>query len=146
MVTETFIHVGYGKTATSWLQEKIFSKLSKEIFLGKRKNDFPRWLLKINYLDPLAYISQRDDIKNKLSKYYENKKKIIISSEAFTNLGSIHNQAYRIKDLFENPKIIIVLREPINWLISNYKYCVEYENFYLMDIIEFYFFLSLCQT
>jgi hypothetical protein len=45
------VHVGYGKTATTWLQERIFGQLDSGVYLGKRLNDFPRWILEINYLD-----------------------------------------------------------------------------------------------
>jgi len=128
---KVIIHVGYGKTATSWLQQRIFSQLPKEIYLGKRENDFPRWLIEINYLDEMAYAMKKDSIKACINEKLLGKELTIISSEAFTNLSAIHQQAHRIYDLFEDPYIILVLRHPINWLVSNYKYCVEHEGFFL---------------
>src|SRR5262249_11125381 len=40
-------------------------------------------------------------------------------------------QAERLKYVFDTPRIVLVLRNPIDWLISNYKYCVEHEGFHL---------------
>jgi len=139
MATKVFVHVGYGKTATSWLQDKIFAKLDPEIYLGKREEDFPRWMIDINYLDPIAYDQRREQMRTDLDARLTDKSTAIISSEAFTNLGALHQQAHRIKDLFSEPRIVLVLRHPIKWLISNYKYCVEYEDFHLNfeDYLDF---------
>ncbi len=129
MTTDVIVHVGYGKTATTWLQEKIFRSL-KDIYLGKYENNFPDWLLKINYLDEFSYNQQKKQLSKKVTEIIANKEKAIISSEAFTNFGAVFQQIERIAYCFDLPRIILTLRNPINWLISNYKYLVEYEGFF----------------
>lgn len=139
MATKAFIHVGYGKTATSWFQDKVFAQLDPEVYLGKRADDFPRWMIDINYLDPLAYDARKDQMRRDLRERMAGRESVLISSEAFTNLTVLHQQAHRIKDLFEDPRVILVLRHPIRWLVSNYKYCVEYEGFHMNfeDYLDF---------
>jgi hypothetical protein len=124
------VHVGYGKTATTWLQERIFGQLDSGVYLGKRLNDFPRWILEINYLDDATYRARLDDLRKIARGHQSSKHVTVLSSEAFTNLGVVHSQALRIKQVFENPKIVLVLRHPVEWMVSNHKYCVEHEGFF----------------
>ena len=139
MATKAFIHVGYGKTATSWFQNKVFAQLDPAVYLGKRDDEFPRWIIDINYLDPIAYDARKDHMRRDLKERIAGRESVLISSEAFTNLTVLHQQAHRINDLFEDPRVILVLRHPIKWLVSNYKYCVEFEDFHLNfeDYLDF---------
>ncbi|KJU81337.1 Sulfotransferase [Candidatus Magnetobacterium bavaricum] len=130
MTTDVIVHVGYGKTATTWLQNKIFSSLGDDVYLGKNQDYFPEWLLKINYLDDFSYRQQKEQLNKKFTEIIKNKEKAIISSEAFTNFGVIFQQIERIAYCFNIPRIILTVRHPVNWLISNYKYCVEHEGFF----------------
>jgi hypothetical protein len=130
MSCDVIIHVGYGKTASSWLQERIFSPLGTAIYLGKRANEYPQWLLRLNYLDEFAFSEQRDALRAEICERLQGRSKAVVSSEAFTNLTVIFQQSHRIKYVFGDAKIVLVLRNPIDWLISNYKYCVQYENFW----------------
>lgn len=129
MTTDAIIHVGYGKTATTWIQEEIFNSLGDEVYLGKRERDYPSWLLRLHYLDDFAYHAVKAALKLEIANLVNRREKVIISSEAFTNFGAIYQQADRIKYIFESPRIFFVLRDPVSWIVSNYKYCVEYENF-----------------
>ncbi len=124
----SFIHVGYGKTATTWLQNKLFTQLSSDIYLGKTESSFPQWLLDINYLDDYKFVQNKTRIKEYVSTYSK-KNSILVSSEAFTNFGQLYNQQQRILTCFENPSIICTIRQPVSWLLSNYKYCVMHEGF-----------------
>jgi hypothetical protein len=129
MNTDVVIHVGYGKTATTWLQDRVFAGLGEEAFLGKYDSYFPDWLLRLNYLDDFAFSSKKEDLRVEILSVIRGRRRAIISSEAFTNLGVIYQQIERMKFVFDNPRIVLVLRNPIDWLVSNYKYCVEYEQF-----------------
>jgi Sulfotransferase domain len=127
--SDVVLHVGYGKTATTWLQEKVFGALGEDCYLGKREGNFPRWLLRLNYLDDFAFWSQRQQLREEIGAAIGSRRRAIISSEAFTNFNAIYQQIERIRVMFDHPRIVLVLRDPIVWLISNYRYCVEYERF-----------------
>lgn len=127
-----FIHVGYPKTATSWLQEKLFSKNQQLNYLGKTKANYPDWLLDIHYLDEFSFNKKKERLKKFLREQHaKSDKATLISSEAFCNLDAVQQQAQRIKDLFHNPKIILVLRNPVDWLESFYKHKVRIGEFFL---------------
>nr|MDA3788857.1 sulfotransferase domain-containing protein [Desulfobacula sp.] len=119
-----YFHVGYGKTATSWLQEIIFSKHEEINYLGKYKSEFPKWILEWSYLDDFMFEEKKGLIKNQLTSLLINEKANLISSESFLRMGSMVNQAKRIKAIAPKSKIIIVLRNPIEIIKSFYKYNV----------------------
>ena len=139
MKNEIIVHPGYSKTATTWLQDEIFADLGPEIYLGKTSRNFPRWILEINYLDDATFDRRIKQLRETVQKKTMNKPISIISSEAFTNLGAVHSQAKRIRKIFGQAKIILVLRNPISWIISNYKCSVQFEKFYkcLEDYLDF---------
>ena len=139
MKNEIIVHPGYSKTATTWLQDEIFADLGPEIYLGKTSRNFPRWILEINYLDDATFDRRINQLRETVQNKTMNKPISIISSEAFTNLGAVHSQANRIRKIFGQAKIILVLRNPISWIISNYKCSVQYEKFYkcLEDYLDF---------
>ena len=128
-----YIHVGYGKTATSWMQEKIFLSNPDIDFLGKTNEWYPDWLLNVNYLDEIAYEKEKNQIKKYIQSLIDQstKKICLVSSEAFTNFGYLKYQAKRIKDLFPNPKILLVIRNPIHLIESFYKFNVKQGHFFL---------------
>lgn len=134
-----YIHVGYGKTATTWLQDILLPQNFGKRFLGKSKHSFPNWLLNLNYYDNLTFEKNKETLKKQIAKFDRSFDDYIISSEAFTNTDDIYRQNHRIKTLFDNPHIILVIRNPINWLISRYKYWVAHEGIYqkLDDLIDF---------
>ena len=139
MKNEIVVHPGYSKTATTWMQDEVFAKLGPEIYLGKYTGYFPRWIIEINYMDDAFYDRSIDRLRDNVRKHTKDKPISILSSEAFTNLGVVHSQAKRLREIFGLVKVILVLRNPISWIISNYKYCVQYENFYkrLEEYLDF---------
>jgi len=126
-----YIHVGYGKTATTWLQETLFSKNDEINYFGKTNNNYPKWLKKIHYLDEYHYMKDEESIKQFILRQHlnETNKPSLLSSEAFTNMGYLKSQAIRIKRIFPNPKIILILRNPIDLIESFYKYNVNEGHF-----------------
>ena len=128
-----YIHAGYGKAASSWLQEKLFYPNPDINFFGKTTSHYPEWLMKIHYLDELYFEKEKYTIKNHISSLHDKSenKLSLISSEPFTNFGYLSCQAKRIKELFPNPKIILVIRNPIDLIESFYKHNVKLGHFYL---------------
>jgi len=132
-----YIHIGFGRTATTWLQELIFSQHDKIHYLGKTENNYPQWLIELHYLDDYYFQKNEKKIKDKINELKDPAKINVISSEAFTRSGGeIFNQARRIKIIFSNVKIILVLRDPIDLIASFYKYTVG-EGLFTLDLEEY---------
>ena len=129
---DVFIHIGYGRTATSFLQKEIFPNLENIRYLGKYHDNYPEWLLNWNYIDDFLFDDYIEDIKNNI---YQDKQNKIISSEAFTQTGGIYQQIERIKKIVPQPKIILVLRRPTDLVISKYRYLTE-KKFIKNDLSE----------
>lgn len=115
-----YIHIGYGRTGTSWLQKNLFPSLCGITYHGKFHDEYPAWLRYWNYMDPLLlpkYVDfiRRNIFSGQLSRH-------LISSEAFTQTAGIVSQAERIKSVILSPKIILVLREPSSLVISKFRH------------------------
>ena len=134
-----FIHVGKGKTGTSYLQDVFFSSHEEINFLGKTKHKYPQWLIEWHYLDDIQFKKEIYNIKNVLNKKLSTQKVNILSSEAFSMVGYSYQQALRIKQIVPDAKIILTLRNPIDSIESFYKYSVLHDNFTsnIEDLIEF---------
>lgn len=124
-----YVHVGRGKTGTSLFQNEIFPHLKELNYIGKSKNNYPKWLIEWHYLDDIKFEKEFPKIKNDLFKKVEKNKINLISSEAFSIYGDIYRQAKRIERVSPNSKIIITLRNPIDSIISFYKYSVKEDHF-----------------
>lgn len=119
------IHIGLRKTATTWLQDELFSKLDKLNYLGKTDENYPEWLIDLHYLDDYKFEKEKRNIKLEIESLLSSDKINLISSEAFTNTSVIYSQANRIKDLFPKAKILITLRDPIDIIKSHYKLDIQ---------------------
>lgn len=130
-----YAHVGYGKTGSTWLQEVFFSKLrSNEIlYLGKTIEDYPNWLLDTLYLDGISFYKNctkiRREINNTIS--HNSAKKALFSAESFLNPYCVYTNAKRLKKVLPNAKVIIVLRNPIDLVVSQYKYLIYQYGFFI---------------
>jgi hypothetical protein len=120
MKNNIYIHMGYGRTGTTWLQDKVFPAISGLRYLGKREGDYPDWLINWNYLDRLVLPRETDWIRDHINKARE-VANVLISSEAFTQTGGIVDQIERIKAVAECPKIILVIRDPVDLVVSKYR-------------------------
>ena len=118
------IHIGYHKTATSWLQDCLFSK--QEIGYAK----IPRRIIyeKLIHYNPLLFDAEKirlyfDAILNRRSP----KNLIIVISEERLS-GSPHSGGYDSKELAgrlhkicPNGKVLIVIRQQVMMILSVYK-------------------------
>lgn len=130
-----FIHVGYPKNASTSLETFLFPSIENSYYMGRRyngkssfiSNDAEEVIENIVKQDSIYFDIERsrkilfDDINTNGG----NSQKIILSAEAFTNnvidRGVIANRLYSI---FPGAKILIIIREQINSLLSMYSYLV----------------------
>lgn len=123
------IHVGFSKTATTSLQDGLFSELSGVANLGKpfRDNDGAvkalfAPLFKLNFDDGLSYSAEatRNAIRAVLAE--TNDKLVIVSSEGLSYFR--HNDqlivAQRLRDAFGDARILFTIREQVSWVQSLY--------------------------
>ncbi|MBX2845873.1 MAG: sulfotransferase [Saprospiraceae bacterium] len=132
---QRLVHIGYHKTATSWMQDQLFVSSSKH-FVSLSKNEKGNSTL-ANYFvyDEEGYL---------LSSFKTNEQKIIEKySEIVQNIGkhagkievmsherlsgNPHSSGFdssiiaqRIQQVFPHSKILIVIREQVSWILSNY--------------------------
>jgi hypothetical protein len=126
-----YLHVGYGKTATTLLQEEIFPNIAGVNYIGKRQHDYPDWMIKWVYLDDILFFNGEHDVAERLDERLSDDMPNLMSSEAFMNTGGVHYSIIqRIKAIRPDAGIIITLRDPIDKILSFYKYTVQVGHFY----------------
>ena len=138
-MTALYIHVGYQRTATTFLQERLFSKHQAINYMGKTEQHYPKWLIAWRYWDDYFFYKTYEEIKREIEELFLPEKVNLVSSEAFISTGGeIYGQAQRIKIICPEGRIILVLRDPIDYIVSFYKYSVQYDKFIfdLEDSIE----------
>lgn len=122
------IHIGNFKSGSTFLQKKIFPKLKNIQYLSYYNNQ--KIFKEIGYVQTVGNLFFDKKKISQLKKLNYKKKDILISSEIFS--GSLNTQtigtgilieiiAKRIKEIFKNPKIILILRNQKNSIISSYK-------------------------
>ncbi len=127
-----YIHVGYGKTATTWFQDCLFSRCEGIEYFGKKKGDYPSWLIELHYADDGLFDGRLPFIREMILARHEASDRVsLVSSEAFTNLESVFSQAKRIRDTFPNPRILVTLRDPLAWIESFYNQNLKTGTFFL---------------
>lgn len=127
-MSKVFIHIGYPKTATTWLQRFIFP-FHKEInYLDHYKNE-NKWLLDLRYIDDLDF--NPESFKKKYSELNIDKEKpVLISIESLS--GDVFKRGFNskriadnLKEIFPDAKIIITVRNQIAMIDSLYKQYVN---------------------
>jgi hypothetical protein len=128
-----FIHIGYGKTGSSWLQEKLFCDHRQIHYFGQTSSFYPKWLMELHYGDEDRFDREKSRIKATIMDAHarDDGRVCLLSSEPFTNFGYLKSQAKRIQAVFPNPRIIMVLRHPIDLIESFYKHNVREGHFFL---------------
>jgi hypothetical protein len=123
-----YIHVGYPKCASSFLQMDIFSKDERIKFHGIIRDPDSSKSVKINPIIRKFILYARG--KTNIAPKSEDLIRImsgnvnVISDEDFSTYGNIaiENKVERIKNILPSAKIIIVVRSPISLLRSFYDF------------------------
>ena len=109
VIQPNYFHVGYGRAASTWIQNKIFSNLDEVFLLDNSKE----WLIK----------SAKSKVE--LRKFFKKKhnKKYLQSEESFT--GNEFRDFYEIPEKLSwvnpNAKILIIIRSQFT-IIQSYYY------------------------
>jgi len=125
----TFIHLGLSKTATTTLQTQLFENHSQLHYFGKFTNGSvhapirPALLAKnVRLIKTEADSLLEKGIPEQLASANENHLTPLLSQEGLSN-GTPERkrkQAQRFKETFGNCKAILVVREPVSFIISCY--------------------------
>lgn len=131
---EIFIHIGMGKSASSFLQEFIFPNLKHTLFVNNKydldnayhPDELSKFISQLKSINPLmidfdAVEKTIDTLSNTVVQ-----PKCLISEEAlfgnpFYNFNDSDAIARVLKCVFKQPKIIIVIRKQDDYLESWYK-------------------------
>lgn len=120
------------KTASTWLQNIVFKGNPRLHYFGRSAHDYPRWMIEWQYLDDYAFSHHKSALRKNLLSMAHQGKPNVISSETFTRQGGvIFNQAHRIHEVLPETRIIMVLRDPVDYIESLYKHMVRTEGFFL---------------
>ena len=129
---EKYIHIGLSKTASRTLQHFVFPKIS-EICSNKKKliyyqNDKKLRGYYYNYFNSLVF-------DNKFKKI-NHKHDLVVSSDRLWSFRGdpyyVEEYAKKNSDFFgPNTKVIIFIRNPIDFLSSSYLQSCVYENNYI---------------
>lgn len=115
------IHIGYHKTASTWLQENLFDN---------EESGFKRFISQKDIRDKLILVNGLDFNAEEFKNYYktlvnEDKFCSVISNERLS--GNPHSGGYdskeiaeRLKACFPNGKVLIVIREQKDMILSTY--------------------------
>lgn len=125
---KVFIHIGYPKTATTTLQNHLFSNLTRFDLIGqpitKENEDVQKIIHTITDCETLDY--NADDLRERIERCVSDDKQLLISEESLSTGSSLSGRvsrseiAYRLKSLFPNAKIIVILREQKSIIKSFY--------------------------
>lgn len=125
---EVYIHIGYPKTGTTALQNSFIYKLKEIDFLGQPLTRLNSEMQKVVHEITDCEILEFDEtnVSKNINKLLSNNKKLIISEESLSTGSSLSGRvcryeiAKRLKILFPNAKIIIVIREQKSIIKSFY--------------------------
>jgi hypothetical protein len=119
------IHIGYHKTGTSWLQKHFFSNKDLNVYLIPRKSKVLSELIKTHPFD-FKPASILEKLRPEFEKCQIEAKIPVISKERLS--GNPHSGGYdskeianRLYDCFPEARIIIVIREQREMILSCYK-------------------------
>lgn len=119
------LHIGYHKTATSWLQKKFFENDELPINALARYEDRAKWLTEILKPD---YTYCPEVLKGYINENYKRGSINVLSIERLSGYPitggyDSYTLAHRLHDLIPDAKVIISTREPKSMIKAAY---IEY--------------------
>ncbi|MEX2596738.1 MAG: sulfotransferase domain-containing protein, partial [Salibacteraceae bacterium] len=127
MDCEVFIHVGIPKTGSTFLQKKVFKNINHLDYYKSH----PYLAERVDSIPNMSFSDDIDDLSNEITEYISKNsiKKLLISNESLFGhpLHNFLNHELIIRNLkviFPNAKILVVIRNQIDFFESLYKYVV----------------------
>ena len=126
---ELLVHIGYQKTGTTWLQSNFFSNSDAGFFMPFERK---RLLELLIFPHPFDFEPQPSwtYFASTLAPYQDNGLFPVLSYERLSGLpdcGDYESKdtANRIASIFQRPKILIVIREQVDMILSTYNQYVK---------------------
>ena len=124
------IHIGFPKSASTWLQEKVFNNEDFKFTSLNRKEI----ALRFGLPHPFYFCPKEvmKTFKKKITESNSNGNYAVLSNEFLSGNfylnGGIDSKIYadRLKETFPNAKVLIIIREQISFLCSLYKHDISY--------------------
>jgi hypothetical protein len=127
-MSNTVIHIGFPKTATTTLQNHLFAKHPGILYLGKPypDDDLKGMISRLVLQESTVY--HAENLKHYINKHLAReretgKKVILISDETFVSAAKVRDKgvvAHRLKDLFPGAKILVTIRNQMDAVKSGY--------------------------
>ena len=123
------LHIGMPKTATTTLQNTLFPRHSEVIYLGKRSSDpkFADSAIETFYHQlgesPEAISDTLiNDCRKRIEQLRQQAGLLVMSKESLTAapLKKKRQQARRLRELFNEARILITIREPVSFMEAFY--------------------------
>lgn len=132
MTQQTLLHVGFGKTGTSHLQQYVFPKFAMNNNIGFWGNECETSKARDPNLTKLIAHNLACMLLGKKVTSISFSEPTLVSAEGFSSyrdLARIREYAMKTRDIF-NPEthILLTLREPREWLTSLYVQRCIHEN------------------
>lgn len=128
MPRKTLVHIGYQKTASTWLQTQFFNHSELRFAMPLSSSTIKEKLVlphSFMFKDEMT----RNDFKSSLIQVPDDETPVVsvesLSGSFFSNGSDGIERANRIKSVFPNAAILINIREQRSMLRSSYKHYVK---------------------
>lgn len=133
ITTPIVIHVGTGKTGTTFLQYNFFNKLDDICYIGQSPETMFNYDKNMRFLTHSNFSAINEEEISKIKKFLEsyNSKNLpmLISDEGYffsinENFLRMGNSCINIKKIFSTPRIIFTFRKQDDFIESFYRECI----------------------
>jgi|APSaa5957512535_1039671.scaffolds.fasta_scaffold127285_1 hypothetical protein len=123
-IVRLVLHIGYPRTASTSIQDGVFSNEEYFLSIGKPRNNKTLFNFS-NKLKRVSFIIDRDqfDLKNDLVDICNNDKRIVIfSDETIITRGNAFEIITFFKEVFDTVEILLTIRSQLDLIQSFYNY------------------------
>lgn len=124
-----FVHIGFHKTASTYLQSRVFPAVENLDVINHRDVNADRWFYS-RFIHADAHAFNRGEFLNEFAKIVHDRipgspnsiyaiSEENLSGDIYTGLES-RELMLRLRDVFGQPRILIVIRNQIDFILSAY--------------------------